>query len=273
MGKFKRLITLGMAAVFASAIVLPLAASAAPVQDKTHPKPTIVLVHGAFAESSSWNGEIARLQRQGYTVVAAANPLRSLDGDIKYVRQVLAGIHGPVILAGHSYGGMVISGAAVGNPQVKGLVYIAGFAPESGESALGLSSKFPGSTLGDTIVANPLGDGTNDFTIQQDKFRAQFAADVPRQEAALMAATQRPIRDAALTAPAGEAAWHTIPSWFLIPAADKNIPPQAQRFMAERAHAKDIVELRGASHAVTVSRPGEVADLIIEAAKTGSKST
>jgi pimeloyl-ACP methyl ester carboxylesterase len=131
-----------------------------------------------------------------------------------------------------------------------------------------LSTKFPGSTLGDTLSANPLGDGTNDLTIQQDKFRAQFAADVPRQEAALAAATQRPIRDAALTAPAGAAAWHTIPSWFLIPAADKNIPLQAQRWMAERAGAKDVVEVRGASHSVAVSRPGEVADLIVEAAKT-----
>ncbi|GAB3872677.1 alpha/beta hydrolase [Kibdelosporangium lantanae] len=269
MRKLKRLITLGAAAVFATAILLPLSASATPTDvSKSRPKPTVVLVHGAFAESASWNGVISRLQRQGYPVVAAANPLRSLDGDIAYVRQVLAGIHGPVILAGHSYGGMVISGAAVGNAQVKALVYIAAFAPEPGDSALGLSNKFPGSTLGGTISANPLGDGTNDLTIQQDKFRDQFAADVPPQDAALMAATQRPVRDAALTAPAGEAAWHTIPSWFLIPTADKNIPLEAQRFMATRANSRHTVEIRGASHSVAVSHPGETANLIVEAAKT-----
>ncbi len=259
---------LGLAAVFAATAVLPLAASSASATKPAAPKPTVVLVHGAFAESSSWNGVISRLQRQGYPVVAAANPLRSLDGDAAYLRKVLAGIHGPIVLAGHSYGGMVLSGAATGNPQVKALAYIAAFAPEAGESALGLSNKFPGSTLGDTLSANPLGDGTNDLTIQQDKFRAQFAADVSRQDAALAAATQRPIRDAALTAPAGEAAWHTIPSWFLIPTADKNIPLEAQRFMAHRAHARDIVEIEGASHSVAVSHPRETADLIIEAAQT-----
>ena len=174
MGTFKRLGTIGAAALAASAILLPLTASAAPAGHTT-PKPTIVLVHGAFAESASWNGVISRLQRQGYPVVAVANPLRSLDGDIKYLKQVLAGIHGPIVLAGHSYGGMLISGAAAGNPQVKALAYIAAFAPEAGESALGLSTKFPGSTLGDTLSKNPLGDGTNDLTIQQDKFAAQFA--------------------------------------------------------------------------------------------------
>lgn len=264
----KRLVALGAAAVFASAVVLPLAASAAPTDRPMKPKPTVVLVHGAFADGSSFNGSIAQLQRQGYPVVAVANPLRGLNSDIKYLKQVLAGIHGPVVLAGHSYGGMLISGAAVGNSQVKALVYLAAFAPEAGESALGLSTKYPGSTLGETLVQNPLGDGSYDLTIQQDKFRSQFAADVPRQEAALMAATQRPVRDTTLNAPAGPAAWHTIPSWFLIPTADKNIPLEAQRFMAERAGARDVVELRGASHAVTVSRPNEVTDLIVEAAKT-----
>ncbi|ALG07026.1 alpha/beta fold hydrolase [Kibdelosporangium phytohabitans] len=264
MAKLKKLAVLGAVAAIASAGVVPLAASAAPTKD---PKPTIVLVHGAFAESASWNGVIARLRQRGYPVIAAANPLRSLEGDIAYLRQVLAGIHGPIVLAGHSYGGMVISGAAAGNPQVEALAYIAAFAPETGESALELSNKFPGSILGPTLDANPLGDGTNDLTIKQEKFRTQFAADVPRDEAALMAATQRPVRDAALNAPAGPGAWHTIPSWFVIPAADKNIPLTAQRFMAQRAHAREVVESRGASHAVTVSRPDEVAALIAKAAR------
>jgi pimeloyl-ACP methyl ester carboxylesterase len=264
----RKLSILGIAAVFAATAILPLAASSASATSETAPRPTVVLVHGAFADASSWNGVISRLQRKGYPVVAVANPLRSLDGDTAYLRQVLAGIHGPIVLAGHSYGGLLISGAATGNPQVKALAYIAAFAPDAGESALGLSNKFPGSTLGDTLSSIPLGDGTNDLTIQQDKYRAQFAADVSREDAALAAATQRPVRDAALTAPAPAGAWHTIPSWFLIPTADKNIPLAAQRFMAERAHARDTVEIRGASHSVAVSHPRETADLILEAAQT-----
>jgi pimeloyl-ACP methyl ester carboxylesterase len=264
----RKLSILGIAAFLAVTAVLPLATSSASAAKPATPKPTVVLVHGAFAESSSWNGVVSRLQRQGYPVVAAANPLRSLDGDAEYLRKVLAGIHGPIVLVGHSYGGLVLSGAATGNAQVKALVYIAAFAPEAGESALGLSTKFPGSTLAGTLSANPLGDGTNDLTIQQDKFRAQFAADVSRQDAALAAATQRPIRDAALNAPAAAPAWHAIPSWFLIPTADKNIPLQAQRFMAQRAQARDIVEIPGASHSVAVSHPRETAALIVEAAET-----
>ncbi|WP_217280923.1 alpha/beta fold hydrolase [Kibdelosporangium persicum] len=232
------------------------------------PKPTVVLVHGAFAESSSWNGVIARLQRRGYQVVAVANPLRSLHGDADYLRNVLAGIEGPVVLAGHSYGGQVATEAAAGNAQVKALVYVASFAPEIGESALELSNKFPGSTLGPTLNSIPLGDGSNDLSIKPDKFRAQFAADVDKDEAALMAATQRPIRDVALSEGAHKAAWKQIPSWFLIPAADKNIPAAAQHFMADRAEARDVVEVRGGSHAIAVSEPGVVADVILDAAKS-----
>ncbi|MCS7477195.1 alpha/beta fold hydrolase [Umezawaea endophytica] len=252
------------------ATALPLsfaAADTAAAERHGAPKPTVVLVHGAFAESASWNGVVSRLRDRGYPVIAVANQLRSLDTDVAYVKAVLAGVEGPVVLAGHSYGGMVISGAATGNPNVKSLAYIAAFAPEAGESALDLTGKFPGSTLPPTLNSIPLGDGTNDLTIRQDLFREQFAADVPRQEAALMAATQRPIRDAALTGPAGAPAWRAIPSWFLIPTADKNIPLEAQRFMAKRADARGVVELRGASHAVTVSRPAEVADLITRAAR------
>ncbi|WP_037253112.1 alpha/beta fold hydrolase [Kibdelosporangium aridum] len=230
-------------------------------------QPTIVLVHGAFAESASWNGVVVKLQDRGYQVVAVANPLRSLEGDVAYLREVLAGIEGPIVLAGHSYGGMLISGAAKGNTQVKALVYIAAFAPETGESALELSNRYPGSTLGDALNATPLDDGTTDLSIKQELYRQQFAADVPAGEAALMAVTQRPIRDAALAQGSGEPAWHDAPSWFLIPTADKNIPLEAQRFMAQRANAQETVELEGASHAVTVSRPLEVADLILKAAR------
>lgn len=231
------------------------------------PKPTVVLVHGAFAESASWDGVVQRLQRRGYPVVAVANPLRSLSGDAGYLKKVLATIDGPIVLAGHSYGGMVQSEAATGNPNVKALVYIAAFAPEAGESALDLSNKFPGSTLGDTLQSIDLGDGTHDLVIRQDKYRAQFAADVPAPAAALAAATQRPVRDAALAEGATTPAWHTIPSWFLITGQDKNIPVAAQEFMAERAHARAVVVLPHASHAVTVSRPDAVAELIVRAAQ------
>jgi pimeloyl-ACP methyl ester carboxylesterase len=250
--------------------LLTLAAAGVPAvsaAETAKPKPTIVLVHGAFAESSSWNGVIQLLERRGYPVVAAANPLRSLTGDADYLRKVLASIHGPIVLAGHSYGGMVLSNAATGNPNVKALVYVAAFAPEAGESALGLSNKFPGSTLGDTLQSIDLGDGSHDLVIQQDKFRVQFAADVPAPVAALAAATQRPVRDVALSEGAGTPAWHTIPSYFLLTGADKNIPVAAQKFMAERAHARGVVELPHASHSVAVSRPDAVADLIIRAAR------
>ncbi|MFE0026715.1 alpha/beta fold hydrolase [Amycolatopsis sp. NPDC059021] len=231
------------------------------------PKPTVVLVHGAFAESASWDGVVQRLQRRGYHVVAVANPLRSLSGDAAYLKKVLASIDGPIVLAGHSYGGMVQSAAAAGNPNVRALVYIAAFAPEAGESALELSNKFPGSTLGETLQSIDLGDGTHDLVIQQDKYRAQFAADVPASQAALAAATQRPVRDAALAEGAATPAWHTIPSWFLVTGQDRNIPVAAQKFMAERARARAVAELPYASHSVAVSRPDAVADLIVRAAQ------
>jgi len=162
--------------------------------------PVVVLVHGAFAESASWNGVIERLAVQSVEAVAVANPLRSLDGDAAYVRDVIAGIGKPVVLVGHSYGGMVISEAAANNDAVKSLVYVCAFAPDQGESALALSSKFPGSTLGDTLNAYPVSTGGNELAIRSDLFHHQFCADVPADQAALMAATQRPVTEAALTA-------------------------------------------------------------------------
>lgn len=230
-------------------------------------KPTIVLVHGAFADASSWNGVVERLQRKGFTVVAVANPLRSLTGDANYLREVLASIDGPIVLAGHSYGGMVASQAALGNPNVKSLVYVAAFAPEKGESALELSNKFPGGTLGDTLQTIDIGDGSKDLVIGQDKYWQQFAADVSRRDATLAAATQQPVNDTALTEKAGEPAWHSIPSYFVVAGKDKNIPVAAQKWMAERAHARAVVEARDASHSVAVSQPETVADLIVRAAR------
>ncbi|MEU6422474.1 alpha/beta fold hydrolase [Streptomyces spiralis] len=234
------------------------------------PKPTVVLVHGAFADSTSWNGVIKELRHDGYPVVAVANPLRSLSGDSAYLKDVLAGIDGPIVLAGHSYGGSVISNAATGNKNVKALVYLAAFLPEKGESAVDLSGRFPGSTLGDALRPVPFtnADGSQgtDLYIQNDKFRHQFAADVPRNEADLMAVTQRPVTNAALAEGAAEPAWKTIPSWVLVATQDLNIPPKAQEFMAVRAGAH-TTEVR-ASHAVSVSQPGKVAAVIEDAARS-----
>ncbi|MDX3095056.1 alpha/beta hydrolase [Streptomyces sp. ME01-24h] len=233
-------------------------------------KPTVVLVHGAFADSSSWNGVIAHLRLAGYPVVSAANPLRGLAADAAYVASVVKGVEGPVVLAGHSYGGAVISEAAAGDTQVKALVYVAAFIPDKGESALELSNKYPGSTLGPALDAVPFpladrGTGT-DLYIKAPSFHDQFAADVPHDVTDLMAATQRPVAASALEDTATAAAWRAIPSWSLVATADRNIPPAAQRFMSERAEAR-TVEV-DASHAVSVSQPEAVARLIEQAAES-----
>lgn len=230
-------------------------------------KPTVVLVHGAFADASSWNGVVKILEQDGYTVVAAANPLRSVKSDGASVSALLSSIKTPVVLVGHSYGGNVISAAANGHPGVKALVYVSAFAPETGETVADLAGKFPGSTLGPTLAAPvALADGGKDLYIQQDKFHDQFAADVPSPEAALMAATQRPVTDAALNEKAGTPAWKKVPSWFIYGDQDKNIPPQAMAFMAKRAGAKGVEVVSGASHVVMVSNPEPVARLIEKAA-------
>jgi pimeloyl-ACP methyl ester carboxylesterase len=230
-------------------------------------KPTIVLVHGAFADASSWNGVIKILEKDGYPIVAAANPLRSVKSDAAYIADIVSGIRSPVVLVGHSYGGSVISDAARDKAKVKALVYVSAFAPETGETAAGLSGKFPGSTLGPTL-ASPvtLSGGGTDLYIQQDKFRDQFAADVAEANAKLMAATQRPITEAALNEPAADPAWKSIPSWFVYGDQDKNIPPQALGFMAERARSRQTVVLKGASHVPMVSNPTAVAKVIESAA-------
>lgn len=231
-------------------------------------RPTIVLVHGAFANSSSWNGVAEILDKDGYSVVATANPLRGVKADGDYVADLLASLKKPVVLVGHSYGGSVISEAAEGHANVKALVYVAAFAPAPGESAVGLAGKFPGSTLGPTLAPPVvLANGGRDLYIQQDKFHDQFAADVPETKARLMALTQRPVTEAALNEPQGKAAWTHIPSWFIYGDADRNIPPPLYDFMASRAQARRTVEIAGASHVVMVSHPQEVADLIEAAAR------
>jgi pimeloyl-ACP methyl ester carboxylesterase len=202
-------------------------------------------------------------------VIAAANPLRGLRSDAEYVGSVLDSVSGPVVLAGHSYGGSVMSQAAVGHPNVKALVYIASFILEPGETTSELAAKFPGAELGPALNAVPFplpggGEG-NDLYIEQDEFRRVFAADVAPESTALLAATQRPIAEAALNEPAATAAWKDIPSWNMVTTQDLAIPAESMRFMGERAKSRSV-EIE-ASHAVTVSQPGAVADLIGEAAR------
>jgi len=243
-----------------------LAAVLSAAANASESKPTIVLVHGAFAESSSWNGVIAELNRHGYRTIAAANPLRSVASDAAAVSTVIGSVPGPVVLVGHSYGGPVITAAADGKSNIKALVYVAAFAPDTGESSLSLSSKFPGSTLGEALLEVPRNEGGPDLYVQQDKFHQQFAADLPAEVASLMAATQRPVTAAALAEPSGAPAWKIIPSYAIYGSADRNIPPQVLKFMAERAQAVKTVVVEGASHALMVSHPHEVASLIEDAA-------
>ncbi|MBW4693826.1 MAG: alpha/beta hydrolase [Lyngbya sp. HA4199-MV5] len=230
-------------------------------------QPTIVLVHGAFADSSSWNGVLTKLIAAGYSTIAVANPLRGIKSDGNYVASAIRDIKGPIVLVGHSYGGTVITNAVNDNKNVRALVYVAGFAPDTGETAVELSGRYPGSTLGSTLAPPVvLPDGSKDLYIQQSKFHAQFATDIPANDAQLMASTQRPIAEAALNEASGAPAWKSIPSWFIYGDRDLNIPPAALSFMANRANSKETVVVNGASHVVMVSHPDAVAKLIEKAA-------
>jgi pimeloyl-ACP methyl ester carboxylesterase len=230
-------------------------------------KPVIVLVHGAFADASSWNGVIQILEKDGYHVVAVANPLRGVKADADYVADIVANIGAPTVLVGHSYGGSVISEAVHEHSGVKALVYVSAFAPDVGETAAGLASRFPGSTLGPALAPPVrLSTGGNDLYVRQDKFHEQFAADLPDAEARLMAATQRPIAESPLNEAEVAADWKTLPSWFIYGDQDKNIPPDALAYMAKRARARETVVMKGGSHVVMVSRPEAVARVIEDAA-------
>ncbi|GIE01501.1 alpha/beta fold hydrolase [Paractinoplanes durhamensis] len=234
-------------------------------------KPTIVLVHGAFADSSGFNAVAARLLRDGYPVVAAPNPLRGLGSDAAAVRALLDSIQGPIVLVGHSYGGAVISAAATGDTDVRALVYLAAFVPEAGESVQELAGRFPGSTVGESLKAVPMPGGQVDLYIDPAVFRANFGGDLSGKDAALLAIAQRPASGAALGEPAaGPQAWHTIPSYDLISGADRIIPPAAQRFMAARAGATTQV-VKGASHLVFVAQPDTAVAFIERAARETSR--
>ena len=230
-------------------------------------RPTIVLVHGAFAESSSWNPVIQRLLSDGYNSVAVANPLRGVKSDAAYLSSVISSIPGPLVLVGHSYGGEVISGVSDPSAKVRALVYVSGLAPDVGESASMILARFPGSTLGPTLAPPvPLVDGGKDLHILSEKFHAQFAADLSESDAAEMAVTQRPIVAAAFDERAVAATWKTVPSWFIYGSLDKNIPASAHSFMAKRARARETVEVQGSSHVVMVSHSSDVVAMIERAA-------
>lgn len=229
--------------------------------------PTVVFVHGAWADNSGYADSIRDLQRRGHRVIGAANPLRHLTSDSAYVATLLRTLDGPIIMVGHSYGGAVISNAAYGNDQVRALVYINGWVPDEGESLIQLAQLNEGSLIPESLVPVPYTDpgGTEivDLYLDQAKFPAAFAGDVDEETAAIMAATQRPFTEGAFGAPSGPVAWKTVPSWYLLGTEDKAIPPATQRYMAERANAQ-ITEVP-ASHASMVSQPQATTDLILAA--------
>ena len=225
-------------------------------------QPVVVLVHGGCAESGIWTGVIRRLAERGVPTVAFANPLRGVAEDAAKLGSLIATLDRPVILAGHCYGGMVTT-AAAGHPAVRALVYVTAFAPAPGESAALLTSKFEGSTLGDALISQ----GSGELIIDPATFHEQYAADLPYDQAAMLAATQRPIAERALDEPldTDEAAWQWLPSWFIWGGAGHNIPAEALRFMAERAGGMDCYEIPNASHATPVSRAAAVTETILEA--------
>ncbi|MET4158664.1 alpha/beta hydrolase [Agromyces sp. PvR057] len=259
----------GAAALTAVSVALPASAVEGAHRPAPATKPTVVLVHGAFADSSGWNQVTERLQKRGYTVLAASNPLRGLAADAEYVKSILATIQGPIVLVGHSYGGAVITNAATGNPNVVSLVYVAAYALDAGERLIDANELGGGhSALGDHLVIRPYPgapEGDADGYIDPAFFRELFAADLPKKDTAVMAASQRPAALQALFTPSGEPAWKTIPSWYVVASQDNTIPPEAERAMAARA-GSTTTEIRS-SHVVMMSHPGEVADVILDAAE------
>jgi len=237
---------------------------------QTGVKPTIVLVHGAYADASSWNGVIELLLQQGYTVIAAANPLRGVTADSAYTASLLNQIDGPVLLAGHSYGGAVITNAATSAPNVVGLVFIAAFAPEEGENLGDVESGSKDSVLGTALIqyqypTGPGGETSVEFAINPALLREAFAADLPAEQTALMAATQRPAAAAAFSDASGPPAWKKLPCWAVVATGDKAAGADIVRSQAQRAGA-DIAEVEG-SHVIMISQPRAVTDHILKAAR------
>jgi pimeloyl-ACP methyl ester carboxylesterase len=233
----------------------------------TKAKPTIVIVHGAFADASSWNEVIERLQQQGYTVIAPPNPLRGVLSDSAYIASFLNQIDGPILLVAHSYGGAVISNAGAKANNVVGLVFVAALAPEEGERLTDVQSK--DSILNPLLIerqypTGPDGETAPEYTIDPAHFRRAYAADVPEERTRLMAAAQRPIAGAAFADTSGPVVWKSLPSWAIVATEDVGAGTDIVRSMAQRAGAK-VTELKG-SHAIMISQPQAVADVILEAA-------
>jgi pimeloyl-ACP methyl ester carboxylesterase len=244
---------LSLAALTLGGLTAPLPAQAAPA------KPTIVLVHGAFADASSWYRVIPILLRDGYPVIAVQNPLTSLPADVETTKRVIDAQNGPVVVVGHSYGGAVITAAAAGNQNVKALVYVAAFAPEVGEPIGAFGEKYP-TQLGTGLRP----DAAGFLYIDPAKFRELFAADLPVTETDVAAVTQKPIIGSVFGASVEKAAWKTIPSWYLVSQDDHAINPELERFYAKRigAHTTEIKS----SHVPFLSHPAEVARVIEQAA-------
>jgi pimeloyl-ACP methyl ester carboxylesterase len=231
-------------------------------------RPTVVLVHGAFADGSSWNGVIERLQAEGIQVTAPANPLRGISIDSAYINSFLDQVPGPVIAVAHSYGGAVITNAATKAENVVGLVYVAAFAPDEGEPLGAIASNSKDSVVFPTLIPlqYPTGEGqetATEFTIDPEKFHEVFAFDLSGEQTALMAATQRPLSELAFSEPTGIPAWKNLPSWAVVSTGDKVVGTDAVRSMAERAGAT-ITEVEG-SHVIMMSQPQVVAEAILSA--------
>jgi pimeloyl-ACP methyl ester carboxylesterase len=234
-------------------------------------KPTLVLVHGAWADASNWSGEIDRLQRDGYVVRAIANPLRGLTSDAADVADFLTTISGPIVVVGHSYGGAVITTAAAGNRNVKALVYVDAAAPAVGETTAQLSGNTSAlgadpNTLYDRVPYSGAPAGDTDLYLKEHVFLQSFASDLPPQTARRLWASQRPAAMRAFTTRSAAAAWQTIPSWYVIGTADTIITPESELMMAHRAHAR-ILLVPGGSHLTLISHPTEVANQILAAAQ------
>lgn len=268
---------LALVAAAATALALLIGGAALPATAEpsveavkpTVPKPTIVLVHGAFADSSGWSAVGTALQADGYPVIAFSNPLRGLTDDAEYLRQFLSTIEGPIVLVGHSYGGAVITSAATDNLNVKSLVYIAAYALAEGESVADANALGGGhATVTDHLVVRPIpgaAEGNADAYIDPAWFSELFAQDLPTAVAKNMAASQRPGAIASLLTPSGPPAWEDIPSWYMVASEDRIIPPEAERAMAARA-GSTVVEVKS-SHVPMISQPGKVLSLIKAAAK------
>ncbi len=246
-------------------LVATAALAAAPAEQGAAPpaKPTIILVHGAFEDGSAWQRVISGLQREQYNVVAAQLPLTSLADDVQATRRVVESQTGPIVLVGHSWGGAVITGAAAGNPRVKALVYVAAFAPDAHEVVTAYGEKYP-SRLSSALRP----DSAGFLTVDPARFQELFAGDVPAAEAQVAAATQKPMSAKAFGDAVDQAAWRSIPAYYVLTLDDQAIHPDLQRFYADRMHA-NTTPIKS-SHAVIVSHAAEVSHVIVEAARTGS---